>query len=219
MFLLFVQALQIVGGLLEPLVTRADHTAEAEDVDAEVEAAAVESETTDDDLVWLVNFCKANTKSEMANSLVCGGCLESAKPKCINGKCRDCGFGKRWVRGLRPRLVNSDKRSADVGKLLDGLPPVWEHKVRYEELKSSGSTPSDGSNEDKETLRAQCVASVVQFLDRFEAASIKFPAHRHLIGDSKAKARRRERYFWPGMPLTTHCLLLATYYSLLATHY
>ena len=97
-----------------------------------------------------------------------------------------------------------EKESNDLGKLLDGVPPVWEHEVRYEVLKSSGSTPSDGSNEDKDTLRARCVAPVVRFLDTFEEASVKFPAHRHLIGDTKAKARRRDRFFWPGMLLSDY---------------
>ena len=97
-----------------------------------------------------------------------------------------------------------DKKSPDLGKLLDGVPPVWEHEVRYEVLKSSGSTPSDGTNEDNNTLRAQRTASVIQFLDAFEEASVKFPAHRHLIGDTKAKAKRRDRYFWPGMLLSDY---------------
>ena len=204
LFRLFVMALQVVAKLLEPLVTKAGHMDDAEGADAEVETANNEVEATDADLAWLVSFCKAETKSDMANMLVCGGCLETAKPVCINGKCQCCGFAKRWSRGLRPRLVNSDKRSPDLGKLLDGVPPVWEHEVRYEVLKSSGSTPSDGSNEDNNTLRAQRVASVVQFLDAFEEASVKFPAHRHLVGDTKVKAKRRDRYFWPGMLLSDY---------------
>jgi len=204
LFRLCVQALQIVGKLLEPLVTHAEHAADAEGAEVEVEAAAMEAEAADPDLVWLVDFCKAQTKSEMANKLVCGGCLEKAKPVCINGKCSNCGFSKFWSRGLRSRLVVSDKKSSDCGKLLDGIPAIWEHDVRYEVLKSSGSTPSDGSSEDKETLRSQRVASVIQFLDAFEEASTKFPAHRNLIVDAKAKARRRERYFWPGMLLSDY---------------
>ena len=135
---------------------------------------------------------------------VCGGCLETANPACINGKCRDCGFGRHWSRGLRPRLVVSDKQSPDLGELCDGVPPVWEHEVRYEVLKSSGSTPSDGSNEDKDTLRSRRTASVIKFLDAFEEASVKFPAHRHLIGDAKAKALRLLRNFWPGMLLSDY---------------
>ena len=204
LFRLFVQALQVVGKLLEPLVRKPDHLEDAQGDDAEAEAANLAAEAADPDLLWLVNFCKAETKSEMANMLVCGGCLETAKPDCINGKCRSCGFAKHWSRGLRPRLVNMEKESNDLGKLLDGVQPVWEHEVRYEVLKSSGSTPSDGSNEDKDTLRARCVAPVVRFLDTFEEASVKFPAHRHLIGDTKAKARRRDRYFWPGMLLSDY---------------
>ena len=204
LFRLFVQALLVVGKLLEPLVMSTEHAADAEGADAEAEAVEAEAEATDPDLVWLLDFCKAQTKSEMANMLVCGGCLEKAKPNCVNGKCCNCGFAKRWSRGLRPRLVNCDKKSPDCGKLLDGVSAVWEHDVRYEVLKSSGSTPSDGSSEDKETLRAQRIGSVIQFLDAFEEASTKFPAHRHLVGDAKAKARRRDRYFWPGMLLSDY---------------
>jgi hypothetical protein len=204
LFRLFVQALNIVGELLKPLVTRGGHIEDAEDADAEVEAAAMEAEMSNTDLVWLANFCKAHNKSEMVNMLVCGGCLESAEPNCIAGKCGRCSFAKHWSRGLRPRLVNMDKKSADLGKLLDGVPPVWEHEVRYEVLKSSGSTPSDGSSEDKETLRAQHIASVIQFLDAFQEASIKFPTHRNLIGDAKAKAMQLARYFWPGMLLSDY---------------
>lgn len=204
LFRLYVQALLIVGKLLKPLVTVDEQTDDAEGAEAEAEATATEAEAVDPDLVWIVDFCKCQTKSEMANMLVCGGCLETAKPDCVNGKCSECSFARRWKHGLRPRLVNSEKASPDCGKLLDGVSALWEHEVRYEVLKSSGSTPSDGSNEDKETLRAQRVGTVIQFLDAFEEASVKFPAHRHLIGDAKAKARRRERYFWPGMLLSDY---------------
>ena len=131
LFRLYVQALLIVGKLLEPLVTHAEHAADAEGADAEAEADETEAEASDPDLVWLVDFCKAQTKSEMANALVCGGCLEKAKPDCVNGKCPNCGFRRRWSRGLRPRLVDSDKASPDCGKLLDGVSALWEHDVRY----------------------------------------------------------------------------------------
>lgn len=85
------------------------------------------------------------------------------------------------------------------------MPAVWEQEVRYEVLKSSGSTPSDGSNtEDRETLRAQRTSSLVEFLDAFEEASAKFPAHRHLVGDAKAKATQLLHHFWPGMLLSDY---------------
>ena len=85
------------------------------------------------------------------------------------------------------------------------MPAVWEQEVRYEVLKSSGSTPSDGSNtEDRETLRAQRTSSLVEFLDAFEEASAKFPAHRHLVGDAKAKATQLLHHFWPDMLLSDY---------------
>ena len=31
-----------------------------------------------------------------------------------------------------------------------------------------------------------------------------FPAHRHLVGDAKAKAKQRDRGFWPGMLLSDY---------------
>ena len=72
-------------------------------------------------------------------------------------------------------------------------------------FKSSGSTPSDGSNtEEKDSLRAQRTSSVVDFLDAFEEASAKFPKPRHLVGDTKAKAKQRDQNFWPGMLLSDY---------------
>ena len=57
-----------------------------------------------------------------------------------------------------------DKQSADHGKVLDGVSSIWEQKMRWETLKSSGSTPSDGSNaSEKETLRSQRRGSVIEF--------------------------------------------------------
>ena len=99
LFRLYVQALNIVGGLLEPLVchttsllcqlacskytaghthsvsitwqvNRDDHSDDAEEEGGELEAAAIRGEAKDADLVWLVDFCTAGTKSEMANKLV-----------------------------------------------------------------------------------------------------------------------------------------------------
>ena len=100
---------------------------------------------------------------------------------------------------MRPKVVGTD------GQLLKGVSPLWGQEVRYEVLKSSGSTPPDGSNtEEKDSLRAQRTSSVVDFLDAFEDASTKFPKHRHLVGDTKAKAKQRDQNFWPGMLLSDY---------------
>ena len=134
----------------------------------------------------------------MVEELVCGNCVEDADIKCVEGKCACCGFGKYWSKGLRPKLVGADHH------LLDGVSNVWETCIRWETLRSSTNTPSDGSNTDeKETLRAQRSGTIIEFLDKFEEISAQFPAHRHLVCDAKAKALRRFRYCWPGMLLAT----------------
>ena len=66
-------------------------------------------------------------------------------------------------------------------------------------------TQSNGSRAgEKEALRSQRTGSVIELLDAFEAVSVKFPAHRHLVVDAKAKALRLARYFWPGMLLSDY---------------
>ena len=68
-----------------------------------------------------------------------------------------------------------------------------------------GSTPSDGSNtNDKDTLRVLKEATVIEFLDEFEKTSVKFPAHRHLVGAAKVAALQRDRNFSPGMLLSDY---------------
>ena len=88
----------------------------------------IEAEAADPDLVWLVDFCKAQTKSEMANKLVCGGCLEKAKPNCVNGKCSNCGFGRRWSRCLRRSRTPLRYIAAAPHK--DDQTLVWERLFR-----------------------------------------------------------------------------------------
>lgn len=76
-------------------------------------------------------------------------------------------------------------------------------QVRWETLKGSSSTPSDGSpEEDKNTLRVYKTGTIVDFLDAFEKVSTKFPAHRHLVVDTKVKAQHFLHYFRPGMLLS-----------------
>ena len=222
LFRLYVQALHIVASILKPLVTPVEHTADAEGGDAEVEAEAAAAEAADPDLLRLVNFCSLQQKSLMVQEMICAPSLEEAQPACVNGSCSKCGFSRIWSKGMRPKIVNDNQ-------LLEGVSPIWSQELRYEVLKSSGSKPSDGSSlDDRDTLRSQRTAMVVDFLDAFEAASVKFPAHRHLVGDAKAKARappqqprsprlplsshhphscqakQRDQNFWPGMLLSDY---------------
>lgn len=78
-------------------------------------------------------------------------------------------------------------------------------QIRWETLKGSSSTPSDGSTEeDKNNLRVYKTGTMVDFLDAFEKVSNKFPAHLHLVVDTKVKALRFLHYFWPGMLLSNY---------------
>lgn len=168
--------------------------------DSEEDAGDAEAgPTIDPALAALANFCDGKSKTKMVEELVCGNCVEDADIKCVEGKCACCGFGKYWSKGLRPKLVGADHH------LLDGVSNVWETCIRWETLRSSTNTPSDGSNTDeKETLRAQRSGTIIEFLDKFEEISAQFPAHRHLVCDAKAKALRRFRYCWPGMLLSDY---------------
>jgi len=169
-------------------------------VDAAAAAATEPSSRrkSDEALASLVSFCGYNLKSMMVQDLVCGGRLDTAKPACVAGTCQHCGFKKLW-QPVRKTVVDA------FGKLRDGAPAAWQTKIRYEVLKSGGSTPSDGStSEDKETLRERREATIVEFLDEFEKASVKFPAHRHHVGAAKAAALQRDRNFAPGMLLSDY---------------
>ena len=197
-FRLYVKALNIIGKLLKDLLQSDENLQQqesiaenpgGEDAEASAEASAAASAAAslqaDDKFEQLVGFCKLDSKSEMVNRLVCAPCLMSAEPACVDGSCASCGFKKMWSEGVRPKLVDNE------GKLQPGVSSAWEQEVRYEVIKSSKSTPSDGSSiEDKDTLRERRTATVIEFLDAFEDASKKFPAHRHLVVDAKNKVRR-----------------------------
>ena len=201
-FRLYTEGLHEVAKLLEPLVApcgdREDAGDDGDDEDMEVAEMATAA-ASDPELVAITKFCAHSEKSNMVKDMICGDCLDNAEMKCVEGTCGLCGFAKIWSKGLRPKLIGDDKQ------LRDGVAGVWEQTMRWETLKSGGSTPSNGSNSDeKDTLRAQVTGTIIEFLDAFEAASVKFPAHRHLIADAKAKALRRSRYFWPGMLLSDY---------------
>lgn len=206
-FRLYVQGLNAVSKLLTSLVnTSSDGTTAADEADDEyiaADTATTREEAADPCLLELVKFCCLESKSEIADALVCGGFLtnnSSTKKECITGSCSNCGFKRLWSQGLRPKLVDSDAN----GAIRDGVSPVWSQQVRWETLKSSGSAPDSAFSDEKETLRAQRVGTVIQFLDAFETASVQFPAHRHLVWDAKVKAHQRDRYCWPGMLLSDY---------------
>eukprot|EP00965_Chrysotila_dentata_P166395 5493440-Pleurochrysis_carterae.AAC.1 len=84
----------------------------------------------------------------MADALVCGGSVRTASLSCQRGQCTQCGFKQLWSCFLRKELVGAD------GLLLPDAPPEWQHTIRWETLKSGGTTPSaDGSSASEQTLR------------------------------------------------------------------
>jgi hypothetical protein len=110
----------------------------------------------------LADFCWLECKGELAQALVCGGCIETAQPMCLSGKCVNCGFSKLW-QPVCEKLVDGG------GKLRDGIDAVWQSTLRYEVLKSGKKTPSDGSNtESNDTLRESKESSIIEFLDKFD---------------------------------------------------
>ena len=137
-----MKALNEVAKSLSPLLqpTAAAEAAEAEGDDGEGEGDEGEGETStaDPDLEKLVKFCGLQRKSLMADAMICGGCFATAKPECVAGTCKSCGFQALW-QPVRRKLVDA------YNKLRDGTPAVWQSKLRYGVLKSGGSEPSDGS--------------------------------------------------------------------------
>ena len=196
-FRLFVKALNVVGDLLlkhlQPDDAEAQRREDAVEDNADDSPDGEENEAMDAaraqlkyEVKQLADFCKLDSKSDMVQQLVCAPCLMSAEPACVDGSCPRCGFKKLWSKGLRLKLVDKE------GNLLPAAAAVWEQDVRYEILKSgSKKAPSDGSaTEEKDTLRDHRTGTLVEFLDAFEEASAKFPAHRHLVVDAKEKVRR-----------------------------
>lgn len=161
-----------------------------------MQGSSADNTTPLEQLVW---FCSLSHKSQMADAMVCGGNLQNAQPACVAGKCLSCGFRRLWE-PVRRTVVDA------YGKLREGSLPVWQHKIRYEVLRSgSSSSPSDGSPQsEKESLRERKEATVVEFFDAFQKASVAFPAHRPLVRAAKAAALQRDRNFWPGMLLSDY---------------
>lgn len=195
LFKLFLSALNTVAEVLSPLLTSAaideEDSAESNGEDeSEPRAKAA--------LQKLINFCGHQHKTQMAVDLVCGDCIETAKPECIKGDCHTCGFKALW-KPVRESLIDEE------GQLRTGVPPAWQNVIRYEILKSGGSLPSDGSaSDERESLRERRESSVLELLDLFEKASVKYPEHRHLVVASKSAARERDRNHWMGMLLSDY---------------
>jgi hypothetical protein len=161
---MYREALQKVGTALEPILAPSDHGLEDGQGDGDGDDSGtpggVGAEGSGGDggstssrdpltstasdipaLQALAHFCRLKRKGELAQALVCGGCIETAQPTCLSGKCASCGFAKLW-QPVRERLVDG------AGKLRDGIDTVWQSTVRYEVLKSgkksraTAATPS-----------------------------------------------------------------------------
>lgn len=198
LFKLYVAALNTVAAVLRPLInTDCDSDAES-DSDGDGESSEPAVLEAGQALRQLVKFCSHEHKTTMVNDLVCGGCVDTAKPACVHSTCAKCGFKVLW-RPVRKTLVDA------YGQLRPGMPAAWQTRVRYEVLKSGSSAPSDGSaSDEKDTLRERKTATLIEILDEFEKVSLKFPAHRHLVRAAKAAALQRDRNFWVGMLLSDY---------------
>lgn len=198
LFKLYLTALNVVGDALTPLLdeSTAELNNDSDDDEANVDEQA--HEATRKNLDSLVQFLKYEHKSEMVNHLVCQGCVETAKPECVKGECDRCGFKALWW-PVRETLVDGS------GNLINGASAVWQHKVRYEVLKSGGSSPSDGSpSDERDTLRERKEATLIELLDEFDKVSTLFPAHRQLVWAAKKTALQRDRNVWFGMLLSDY---------------
>ena len=98
-------------------------------------------------------------------------------------------------------MIDSD------GKLLLGISPVWQSELRWETLKTAADRPAQerpgeanvGAEQHDPSLRAQRRGTMVEFLDEFERASIKFPGHRELVVAAKKAAKQLKENCWLGM--------------------
>lgn len=207
LFKLYLSALNDVGKLLKPLVVQQAGGDELEE-ETEGQSDAEERESGSSDtgnraaastsLERLIRMCSLEHKSALADHLVCGGCVVTAKPACVKGDCIQCGFKAFW-QPVRQTLVDKN------GRLLSNTTAEWQCTVRYEVLRSGGSSPSDGSAaEERETMRERKEASVIELLDEFQKISKLFPGHRQLVAATKDAATQRNRNCWIGMILSDY---------------
>ena len=67
--------------------------------------------------------------------------------------------------------------------------------------------PAEGTGRNEQaddSLRVQRRGTIVEFIDEFERASLKFPAHRELVGAAKKAAKLLRQNCWPGMLLADY---------------
>lgn len=206
LFRLYAEGCNTVAEVLAPLIPSTDEC-DADDIDIvdDADEESGEQATSDPapvaELARLVAFCKLTSKSKMAEKLICSGDLQKADMECLQNKCRACGLKQFWSgsTGMRPKLVDG------AGKLKQGISPVWQSTMKWETLKSGKSTPSDGSAADeKDGLRERKEGTLIQFLDDFQAVSMKFPAHKYLVADVRRATTQRDQNFWPGMLLANY---------------
>ena len=109
---------------------------------------------------------------------------------------------------LHPRALPSPLQVIDVdGKLVHGVTPVWQTELRWETFKTAADRPAQDrpleggapSQQQDESLRVQRRGTLVEFLDEFERATLKFPAHRELVAAAKKAAKMLRQNCWPGM--------------------
>eukprot|EP00965_Chrysotila_dentata_P260419 6213900-Pleurochrysis_carterae.AAC.1 len=140
----------------------------------------------------LVEVCRLQSKSGLADALVCGGSVASAAADCIRGVCSACGFKRFWSPELRSLIVDPSSHvvRGDAHQL-------WSSPIKWERLKSGDASKPGGSqqrsNDDnaKDVLRLQRSGTPMELLDEFLKVAIKYPFHRMAILNQKQACASR----------------------------
>mmetsp|Transcript_38778 Transcript_38778/g.95860 ORF Transcript_38778/g.95860 Transcript_38778/m.95860 type:complete len:983 (+) Transcript_38778:493-3441(+) len=155
----------------------------------------------------LLEFCRLKSKREQADYLVCGGCVAEAAEACVNNTCSSCGFGALWSSpddGLRVHIVDSD------GHMRADAAPEWSTQIKWDTYTSTSSespaAPWDGDGDadptpsgDKEPMRQQRTATLVDFFDEFEQLPArKFVEHRRILSELKRGSQQLHELLAPG---------------------
>jgi hypothetical protein len=134
------------------------------------------------------------TLFEQADFLVCSGCVAEASAACVDGKCQRCGFKALWssrVSGLRQLIVDGDGHMRADAASEWGTPMNWETYTHA--VTESPAAPWEGDGDelappsgDKEPMRQQKTATLVDFFDEFEQLPApKFVEHRRILSELK----------------------------------
>jgi hypothetical protein len=138
---------------------------------------------------------------------VCGGCVAEAAEACVNNTCSSCGFGALWSSpddGLRVHIVDSD------GHMRADAAPEWSMQIKWDTYTSTSSespaAPWDGDGDadptpsaDKEPMRQQRTATLVDFFDEFEQLPArKFVEHRRILSELKRGSQQLHELLAPG---------------------